>query len=712
MDTKIPESPELKLHFLDYWRIICLRKTVILLVFLLVVITTTAVTFMLPKTYASMARIKVEKDNPVVSGIEKAPSYTPFDPFWLGTEFEVIQSSSVLNDVIKQLDLNEKWSTRMGLPGKLKTEQAYALLKRQIKVNQSRNTSLIEIWVYSEDMAEASEIANKIADVYRESRVNTRKNARGEGIDALRKNLQEQEGRITSAQRIVNDLRRTNDIPDLDSSSQNTSLLNIDTVRTLEQNRLAASQKYTDDQTLLDGIIKHSREELRSSLSTMYPFEPQLATFSDQLASGQQRLIALLKELTPEHLEVKKAQALVEKVQSQLDEKIDGILIGLKTNAERSKARLTEIEAQVRTARDEMKSTGEKFRSYFDAKRELENLQRVKEAINLRIASEAIETELPLGSIVTVTDEAKMSPNPIKPNKPLNIGLGVIVGLIVGVGLAFFIEYLDTSVKTIDDVERALQAPVLGVIPQNVGSLLEEGPDTPHAEAYRVLRTNVLFTRKEEKLNTISVLSGGAGEGKSTTLLNLATVFAQNGNRCLVVDSDLRRPSIHKVLKVSNSIGLTNYLLKQNTLEEVIQTTSLQTLDFLPSGKLPSSSMGILSSAKMKELIRELKSRYDFVFFDSPPLLGVSDASILASEMDMVLQVVQYRRYPQPMTLRAKQMIQKVGGNLVGIVLNNINMSQDENYYYYSGYYEYSKQNDESDVINSKPSKKAEKTNA
>ena len=118
--------------------------------------------------------------------------------------------------------------------------------------------------------------------------------------------------------------------------------------------------------------------------------------------------------------------------------------------------------------------------------------------------------------------------------------------------------------------------------------------------------------------------------------------------------------------------------------------------------------MGILSSVKMKELILELKSRYDFVFFDSPPLLGVSDASILASEMDMVLQVVQYRRYPQPMTLRAKQMIQKVGGNLVGIVLNNINMSQDENYYYYSGYYEYSKQDDEAGVVNSKAAKKME----
>ena len=142
----------------------------------------------------------------------------------------------------------------------------------------------------------------------------------------------------------------------------------------------------------------------------------------------------------------------------------------------------------------------------------------------------------------------------------------------VGVGLAFFIEYLDTSVKTIDDVERALQAPVLGVIPQNVGYLIDEGAESQHAEAYRVLRTNLLFSRKDERLNTIVVVSAGAGEGKSTTVLNLATVFAQAGQRVLLVDSDLRRPTLHKLLKVSNNLGLTNYLLKQNTLEEVIQT--------------------------------------------------------------------------------------------------------------------------------------------
>src|SRR5207247_9956078 len=199
----------------------------------------------------------------------------------------------------------------------------------------------------------------------------------------------------------------------------------------------------------------------------------------------------------------------------------------------------------------------------------------------------------------------------------------------------------------IDDVERALQAPVLGVIPQNVSSLILEGSESPHAEAYRVLRTNILFSRKREEANSLTVVSGGAGEGKSTTIFNLAVVFAQNGQRVLLVDSDLRRPSLHKLLNVSNSVGLTNYLLRQNTLEDVIQTTSIPTLDFMPSGKLPSSSLGILNSTQMKDFIKEAKQRYDFVFFDSPPLMGVSHASILPSPAHAPALRCPHRRVPR-----------------------------------------------------------------
>ncbi|MFM2293844.1 MAG: Tyrosine-protein kinase YwqD, partial [Verrucomicrobiota bacterium] len=324
-----------------------------------------------------------------------------------------------------------------------------------------------------------------------------------------------------------------------------------------------------------------------------------------------------------------------------------------------------------------------------------------------KITANEIDLAIPVDTMVEITDPAQPGKTPVKPNKMLNITIGVIIGLGIGIGLAFFIEYLDTSVKTIDDVERALQSPVLGVIPQNVGYLINEGAESPHAEAYRVLRTNLLFSRKDETLNTLAVVSAGAGEGKSTTIFNLATTFAQNGQRVIIVDSDLRRPSLHKILRVANNIGLTNYLLKQNTLEEVIQTTPVPTLDFMASGKLPSSSMGILSSSAMRDLIRDLKTRYDFVFFDSPPIMGVSDASILASEMDMIIQVIQYRRYPQPMNIRAKQLIEKVGGNLMGIVLNNINMAQDESYYYYSGYYhEYYSKNEDDEATDKKTAAK------
>ena len=171
---------------------------------------------------------------------------------------------------------------------------------------------------------------------------------------------------------------------------------------------------------------------------------------------------------------------------------------------------------------------------------------------------------------------------------------------------------------------------------------------------------------------------------------------------------------MHKLLSVSNSIGLTSFLLGQNTLEQVIQTTSIPTLDFLPSGKLPSSSLGILNSTQMKDFVREAKRRYDFVFFDSPPIMGVSDASILASEVDLAVLVIQYRKYPQAMTLRAKQMVEKVGGTLLGVVLNNINISQDSYYYYYSGYYYdyYSKREEEPAAKKNGEKKKPEEERA
>jgi capsular exopolysaccharide synthesis family protein len=290
---------------------------------------------------------------------------------------------------------------------------------------------------------------------------------------------------------------------------------------------------------------------------------------------------------------------------------------------------------------------------------------------------------------VSVKQVAEPPSFPARPRTALNLALGALVGLVVGIGLAFFIEYLDTSVKTMDDVESLLGVPVLAVIPKNIKLLHRQVGDMPDAEAYRILRTNIEFNRKNPEANTISIVSGGPGEGKSTTIANLAFISAQGGYSTLIVDADLRRPTQELLWDISHKVGLTNYLTTETPLEEVIVPTSVENLSLLPSGVLPSDAVGILNSQRMSDLIAELKTRYDIIFFDSPPMLGVSDASVLVSEVDYTIIVAQHRRFPRAMLTRVKQVILNVGGSVLGVVLNNVDPKYDPNCYYYTSYYGY-----------------------
>ena len=564
--------------------------------------------------------------------------------------------------------------------------EARKILEKMIDIRQFRNTSIIELRAYDRKPQWAQTIAQALAKEYQNHRKDLQEERVKKGIDVLNGRLEKINEEISVMQTNVDELRTEDGISDA-AGDESYSIIEPEIVRRYESGLIDARGIHTTQSTLLEGLRAQSDEELRASILTAHP-DAQLDVLIRELHTGQQTLANLGVDLGDEHPRIKGLKVVVATLEGQIDDRIRGILAGLELRVNSTKAQVEQLQRDVADAKKRESDMREKGREYFDSKRELSNTTRIRDTILLRVMQEEVDLALPKESTVEITDDADLPIKAVRPNIPLNIALGVVVGLVLGVGLAFFIEYLDTSVKTIDDVERALNAAVLGVIPQNVGSLLDEGDESPHAEAYRVLRTNILFAgRKSETQTTFSVVSGGAGEGKTTTMFNLAVVFAQQGDRVLVVDSDLRRPSMHRFFKLSNNIGLTNYLLGQATIEEVIQTTELPSLHFIPSGKLPSSSMGILSSAKMKEFVAEMKSRYDYVFLDAPPIMGVSDASVLASMVDMCVLVVQYRKYPQLMTQRAKDMVTKVGGELVGVVLNNINISQDSYYYYYSGYY-------------------------
>jgi capsular exopolysaccharide synthesis family protein len=248
---------------------------------------------------------------------------------------------------------------------------------------------------------------------------------------------------------------------------------------------------------------------------------------------------------------------------------------------------------------------------------------------------------------------------------------------------------MDTSVKSLDDVEKFLGVPVLAVVPKGVGILHRSSGFNPDSEAYRILRTNIEFHRKSPDANCLTVVSGGAGEGKSTTMANLAYVCAQGGYNVLLIDADLRRPSMHRHFDVSHTHGLSNYLTQNIRLEDVVVRTPVENLYFMPSGLLPADSAGILNSQRMVDLITDVKSRFDLVLIDSPPILGVSDASVLANEADMTMIVVQHRKLPRHMLLRVKQTVENVGGKVIGVVLNNVDLASDAQYSYYTSYYTY-----------------------
>jgi len=684
--SKTAQSAEPAQHFLDYWRVIRARKLMVVGIFSLVLATTVGLTFLLPEKFESTVRIRVSKDTDVAGLYEGARS-TGYDPYFVLTEFEVIKSKSVLYGVITNLNLISRWSARENIPN-LSLQRAYYKLLNDMDVRQFRNTELIEVSVRSKDAMEAAEIANTIASAYREERLKKYKEVSEQTAKTFTQTLEEYDERVKALQGKVDTLRMELQISDYIAEGQGAMAptLEPEAVRKLDMERLSLEGQCSQLEKFLAELETLDDKEKLESLLGANPNDMEMNTLISKRNAAEQERATIDISYTEEHPDVQRLNNALKTVNQQIEERVKSTISGLKFRAATLRAQAEANQQMLDDAKRLDAENSAKYRPYWNAKRDLENETRLRNLLQIRLGTENIEREIPRASIVQVTDPAEPGLKPVEPNMKLHILLGIIVGLVGGVGFAFFVEYLDTSFKAIDEVEQTLGASVIGIIPQNVG-YLKDDPTAAYAEAYRVLRTNILFARKSETMNTITVVSGGAAEGKSTTILNLATVFAQNDNRVLLVDSDLRRPSLHRILGVSNAEGLTSYLLKQKTLEEVILVSPIKGMDFLPSGKLASTSMGIINSTRMKEFYEEVRQRYDYVFFDSPPIMGVSDASVLASLVDMVVLVVQHRKYPQTMTLRAKQTVEKVGGNLLGIVLNNISINQDSYYYYYSGYY-------------------------
>jgi len=685
------ENQEVTLHFSDYWRVVKNRWPIILTIFVLVVTTAYFYTKTLPKMYASSAVIKVDIEKKDLDVFRT--SREGFDPVFFTTESELITSKKVLNRVIKKYELQRRFSEMDALPdGQLYTpDQAYVLLKRgMVTIQPFRNTNLMEIAVETTDPALCKMISNSIAEEYEAFRLEEIQSRAESGLASLKTEMEKQKAEVDRAKAKVENLRKDLDIPGGTATNNNVATMQDMEFQRKDQLLSDMKQDVLARRVRLEKIKKLTPQEMEAVLSSMGLEDTTISTTKQNLYANETFLKSLEKQgFESEHPRIKSTVAQIRKYRDQLD----GLLVGVKRSLEIdlnvAEAKMAGLEAEVIALREKSRGNRtDRLAPYEDAVRELETQNSIYSLIVARYKQESVESQIS-SRPVELVNAAEENLRPTKPNLTLNIALAAVVGLVLGVSLAFFIEYLDTSVKSLDDVERYLNTSVVGVVPEGVNALNLEGPDSPNAEAYRILRAKIDLKAKPDGAHTLTVVSGGPGEGKTTTLFNLAYVCAYSGINTLIVDTDFRRHSLNSILGISNELGIADFLLGYGPLHEYIRATEIPNLHVITAGKLPPQCMGALSPAKMSEIVETLKPHYDVILFDAPPILGISDAAVIVHEVDTTLLAIQHRRYPRNISWRAKKVVEEVGGRFGGVILNKVHLRSDDSYYYYTSYYGY-----------------------
>jgi succinoglycan biosynthesis transport protein ExoP len=692
---------ETTLHFNEYFRIIRNRLWVIFTIFALTLVSGIYVTEqVLPKAYTASAQIRIQSaENQSAVGIGSGEAFNrPIDPTEFQTEYERINSPAVLDPVITGLGLDKVWAKRVYKSSidKLTLQDARKYLKENLTVNFHHGTDLVEIAARSEVPLEAQQIANAVVDSYKKLRDGEQAGTNTTGADALRQQIADQQNVVDTKKAFREKLRQqladkgiVFDPSNEEGFNGNTSQKELEA----RQHDLQDAEQDADHrQVLYDSTKALSDAAFVATLEALQRAPANLTSLQTDILNQESTIQNLLKQgFAEDHPRVQAVRAQLAQEKDQYATLIAGARNALKIDSDMAAAGVADLQQRVKNLEAQISSDQTKeILPFIDADHDYQHALTLLDTLNVRLKETQSVATL-LESPVKILASADLPDIPSSPNVPLNIGLSAGLGLFCGVIIAFLIEYLDTSVKTMADAEQLLGLPVLTIIPNKGGPmpLTQQTARLPHAEGYRILRAKLNLKVQNGLGPCVTMLSGGPGEGKSTTIYNLAIVCAQAGQSVILVDCDLRRPTLHDLLDVPNDRGVSNFLRGEGECLDYIQQTSMPKLHVLTAGETPIAEIGNFSGDKIRQMLDELKQRYDLVLIDSPPVLGISDGSIIAREVDYVILVIQHRRYPREISLRAKRAIEEVHGNCVGMVLNAVAVKSDDSYYYYSSYGSY-----------------------
>jgi capsular exopolysaccharide synthesis family protein len=680
----------------DFAVLLRLRLALIFLLFSVVLITTVVVTAMLPKEYVATAKIRVEKPESQVK-LFQTQSNTYYDPYFIQDQFEIIQSEKILYQVIDSLGLNAILGKELNEGRPLPSAITYRrLIDKMLRVESRRSTSLIEINVYARDPSLAAAVANRIAQVYSEDRIALATSEQRDGLGQLRRELEKQEQAVVAQRDRVEKLRKELSISGVDLNARYNDM-EIETLRQMQNSLIALRVDSIGRKTRWERFRSIPTEERRNLVNSELIQDPNIQNLLQAFLVADQTFAKLKGRLGEAHPDFVAAVDNRAKIQEQLDNALRGFESSLEMSFKEAEARVNELERQLGQAKiDQILSARDRMRPFEEAAQKLDDEQRLATTLKLTLRQREIDFQVPKRTI-EILNTAEPPKFPSKPNWTLNLLFAVVFGAIFGVGCAVLVEYFDTSFRNVTDVESKLNLPVLGVIPFAREPARRHEAGSSEAEPFRVLQTNLNLALKAGQPVALVVLSAGPGEGKSTIVRQLALAMAAAGERVLLVDSDVRRPTQHRLANLPRTPGLTDVLVNKHAWPDAVRRDAVAGFDFIASGSTGDITLSLLYAQRLRDFVAEFKQRYDKILFDSPPVIGVSDASVLASVSDGAVLLVQHRRNPQSMVRRACQIVEGLKVPVLGVILNQVPSNSGEDYGYYTSNYSYYRHRDESE---------------
>jgi polysaccharide biosynthesis transport protein len=706
----------------EYVRVLIKSKWVVIASVVLVVGVVAISTLRSTPIYEALGSIAINKMDPVTFNLKDSSGGADYyDPTDLDTEVRILKSDLLALQVIRQLNLDRQ--PEFGAKGKspstglelttdvlqldsARTSAVLAGFKGSLQVSLVPNTRIIEIRYRSPDKNIAARVVNTLANTYVEQNFKTRFESTMQASDWLSKQLVDLQIKVETSQEKLVQYQKEHEILGIDEKQ------NITTAKLDELNRELTTAE----------SLRMEKESVYHLVQSGDSDSIVAAANVDGAARGSSANSALLEKLREQQadLKIQVAQLNTQFGPSypklaQLNSQLKEVDTQIQSEMRKVAARLrgdylaaVQRESMLRTALEQQKQEANKLNEsaieYSLLKRDVDANRTLSEGLLEKLKEAGVTAGLRSNNF-RIVDVARVPTAPSGPNLLRNLAFALALGLSTGIGLAFLLESMDNTVRTPEQAQTISALPSLGMIPLGSRSTRELGgrqkltlasskeavelvtqsrPRSQMAESYRALRTSLLLTFAGGPPKVILITSALPEEGKTTTSVNSAIVLAQKGTTVLLIDADLRRPSIHKTLGMGPKIGLSNVLTGAATLQQaIIPSTILPELFILPAGTPPPNPAELLASTKMKNVLEELRKQFDHIVIDSPPTLSVTDAVVMSTSADAVVLVIRSGHTTKPALRRARDILLQVNARVCGVLVNAVDLSSPDYYYHY-----------------------------